>query len=272
MGSTRPLNRGGGEARGAAPHPWAPGALWPPPLPAPFRPANTSAHLESLSLQAGSQARTSGNTCSPPWEWRSASPEGGRGGRAAGAQSLHYVSGLQMCADVATPGPGRSWSGRGPGALGSPGMRFPPQPSPQPLGPPPRRPPSSSLPPFPLLPAPGHFAGLVAFSGTGWGLGGSPCLAALSPDFGPHLPVLLLLPLWTFTPRGLPTVGGLPGPPVLWPLLWLLGPVAETLVLIWFRCLRRLQAEAERVAQGAQSWARPQGAALFPSPTPAPFL
>lgn len=137
-----------------------------------------------MSLQAGSQARTSGNTCSPPWEWRSASPEGGRGGRAAGAQSLHYVSGLQMCADVATPRPGPQlvWTGpRGPGEprneISSPAL---------PAAPRPAAPLSSSLPPFPLLPAPGHFAGLVA--GSQAQVGGlerapawQPCLQTLTP-------------------------------------------------------------------------------------------
>lgn len=156
----------------------------------------------------------------------------------------------QMCADVATPRPGLQLVWTGPRALGSPGMRFPPQPSPQPLGPPPRR---LAL----FLPSPCGRSGPLCgaggrFSGAGWGLGESPCLAALPPDVGPHLPVLLLLlALWTLAPRGLPS------PPVLRLLLRLLGPVAETLILIRFRSLCGLQAETERAAQGIPPCSEP---------------
>lgn len=66
------------------------------------------------------------------------------------------------------------------------------------------------------------------------------------PRSDPHLPVLLLPPLRTLAPRGGPTVRGLPSPAVLPPLLRLLGPVAETLVLVQFRALRGLRAEAGR--------------------------
>jgi hypothetical protein len=60
-----------------------------------------------------------------------------------------------------------------------------------------------------------------------------PHLQALTP---PHLPVLCLSSFWTLTQRGLATIHSpLLGPPVLPPLLWLLGPFTKTLVLIHFR-------------------------------------
>lgn len=147
-----------------------------------------------------------------------------------------------MCADVATPRPGLQLVWTGPRGPGEPRNEIPSQPSPPPLGPPPAVSLSSSCRRSgPLCGAGG------GFSGAGRGLGESPCLAAPPADVGRHLPVLFLLrALWTLAPRGLPS------PPVLLLLLLLrlLGPVAETLILIRFRSLCGLQAEAERVAQG----------------------
>lgn len=142
----RPLNSGGGEAPLAAPI-LGPGTPWPPtPRPPQFRPANTSAHLESLSprpplgpahLEIPAPLRGNGGQPAPREE--------GAGG---GGQSLHYVSGLQMWQQPARPQ--LVWMG--PRALGSPGMRFPHRLSPQPLA---GRPPSRSLPPF----SPSHSQG-----------------------------------------------------------------------------------------------------------------
>lgn len=133
---------------------WAQGHFGPHSPPAPVQ---TGKHVRTsgkLVPQADSRARTSGNTCSPPWEWRPASPEGGRGGRRGPEPPLR-----KWAADVATPRrPQLVWMG--PRALGSPGMRFPHRLSPQPLAGPPSVSLSSSL--LPLSQPRG------AFRGAGW--------------------------------------------------------------------------------------------------------
>lgn len=121
-------------------------------------------------------------------------------------------------------------------------MRFPPRP---PTAPSPTAMPSCPLPLFSPLTATG------TFGGAGW-------------EGDPHLPVLLLLPLRTLSPRGRPAIHRLPSSGVLLPLLRLLRPITETLILVQFGGLGGLQAEAGRAAQGAQDWAPPH---LLPSQT-----
>ena len=74
--------------------------------------------------------------------------------------------------------------------------------------------------------------------------------SALPPGCDPRLPAVLLRPLRTHAPRGVPSIRGLSSSPLLLPLLlWLLGPVAKALVLIQFRGLRGLRAEAGRAGR-----------------------
>lgn len=155
-----------------------------------------------------------------------------------------------MCADVAAPWPPQLvW--KGPGALGSPGMRALPTP-----------PAVSCSSSCPL--SQGALRGAAGRGSPGrWGdpVRGLERAPASTP--APHLPVLLLLPFRTLALKGVPAVRGLPGPPGLPPLLRLLGPVAETFILIQLGGVGGLQAEAEGEA-GSQGRAGPAGQGALP--------
>ena len=214
-----------------------------PGAPPPAGPGSERLHIWKACPPRPTGGRTSGNTCSPPWEWSSL-PRGRKGRRRGRRASLTSVG--CRCADGATARPAAAGldGARGPWGAQERDSSCPTRSTSTPAA----ALLSRSLPPSPATTT-GAFWGAAGGAGAEGvartqvrGLGQSPP----PPHFDPHLPVLLLLPLRARTPRGGPTVRGLPSPPMLPPLLWLLGPVAETLILVQFRGLRGLRAEAER--------------------------
>lgn len=152
-----------------------------PRAPPPACPGSERLHIWKACPPRPTGGRTSGNTCSPPWEWSSL-PRGRKGRRRGRRASLTSVG--CRCADgVTARRPQLVWTGRGPG---EPSNEIPPVP---PAAPAPPLPPSCLvlflLPP--LRPR-GHFGGPLGWrerrESLGHRLGGldrAPLLHALTP-------------------------------------------------------------------------------------------